>query len=220
MILSALDLADICGELYQTLDGWDQLWTQDAWGLTAALRQVSDRDVIVHRGSATLLDWYRDATSEISCDPPDPQLGEVPAGFFAPMRAFHEASLPIIRPGPCVVGHSLGAARAVIHAALLAASGKPPVAVLAWGCPRPGTQTMNAMLAPVPYAVWFGNAGDPVPDAPITVPILLPWIHCGAEIKIAEPGAADDLWGPLRDHRFELYRAGTAKLDPMPVMLP
>jgi hypothetical protein len=224
MPLTDLDLCDLCQRLYDepNAKAWDMFWGEDEWGLCAALHIAGDRDVIIHRGSETVLDWYDDAKSELPHIPPDATLGEVPAGFYKPLPLWHASTYRAIRPGPVIIGHSLGAARAVEHGALLAAIGKPPIAVIAWGCPRAGTQRLNDIYGGSGYAGsgtavrWYRNATDPVPEVPFSVPLVLPWIHCGAETKLNEPAPSDDQWGILRDHHLFLYRAGVAKLSPMP----
>ena len=215
--MTDLDLADLILQLYATDQGWDLYWPESEWGLCAALRVAGDRDIIIHRGSVTPLDWYDDATSEVSCEPADSDLGEVPAGFYSGLRAFHAATQRGVRPGAIICGHSLGAARAVIHGALLAAQGNPPIAIVALGCPRPGTAKMNALFGATAVR-WYRNLSDPVPEVPVSVPVLLPWIHCGAETKLNEPAPDDDPWELLRDHHAELYRAGIASLKDIPVI--
>jgi hypothetical protein len=215
--ITDLDLCDLCQRLYDlpTPDAWDLFWDEKDWGLCAALRVAGDRDIVIHRGSSTPLDWYDDARSELPHVPPDPTLGEVPAGFYAPLPKWHAASYHAIRIGSIVIGHSLGAARAVEHGALLTAIGKPPVAVVVWGCPRPGTQRLNDIYGAIPVR-WYCNASDPVVNVPLSVPVVLPWVHCGAETRLNEPGPDNDPWLLLKDHHLSLYRAGVAKLDPMP----
>lgn len=209
--MTELELVDLCGLLYSTDEGWDQLWPESQWGLCAALKVAGAHDVVIHRGSITPMDWYDDACSEAGVG--DPDLGLVPGGFYWPLRSWDRAARMAIRPGAIIIGHSLGAARAVIHAALLMARGDPPLAVIALGCPRAGTAKLQQVLGATPIR-WYRNASDPVPEVPLTVPWLLPWVHPGIEIKLKEPGIGAS---PLKDHHFELYRAGVAKISPMPV---
>lgn len=217
MILTDLDAVNFCLQLYASTDGWDLFWPESQFGLTTALRVVEARDVVVHRGSETPLDWWDDFRSELAEH--DPDVGDVPAGFYQGLRPFHEATRSIIRPGPLLVGHSLGAARAVAHGALLAAAGNPPIAVVVFGCPRPGTQKMNALFTQTAVRWYRNGAGldaDPVTDVPVPIPGLLPWIHCGVMKAVDEKPAPDDPWGPLRMHHAQLYAAGVAKLSPVP----
>ena len=213
MTLTDLDCADLCIELYGGTRGFDLYWPESLWGLTAALKVWGNRDVIVHRGSVTPHDWYDDLISEGA--EYDPNLGPVPAGFYQGTRAFHEATKNVVRAGSVLTGHSLGAARAVIHGAFLAAAGNPPIAIIVFGCPRPGTPTMNALFAQTNVR-WYRNRTDPVTQVPVPIPAMLPWIHCGAETRLNEEPAANDVWAALADHHIELYRAGVAALSPMP----
>lgn len=220
-MLTELDLAKLCQRLYDTHQGWDFIWEQPEHAMTAAIMSLPERDVIVCEGSHTPLDWIDDAISEVPAIPIHPQLGEVPAGFYAPLPKFLDAIIGHVRPSPVIIGHSLGGARAVILGAMFTLGVKPPSAVVAWGCPRPGTATMAKVLNDVPVR-WYDNApgddADKVCTAPRTIPKILPWQHIGLMTRFQEPAPPDDPWGPLRFHHFELYMAGTAKLDPMPTM--
>jgi hypothetical protein len=224
MSYTEIQLAEICQRLYTTHAGWDMIWTEDSWNLTAALARHTDRDIIVHEGSHTPLDWFFDVISEAPHFPIDTILGDVPAGFYAPLKKWHDATCRLFRRGAIVIGHSLGAARAVEHATLLTISGNAPIAVVAWGCPKPGTNVMAKILENAGVAVrWYENAppgyrADPVTMVPFTVPLFLPWAHPGVKTIISEPPLPGDSWGPLACHHFELYQAGTAKLNPMPVV--
>lgn len=205
------DLAVICGALYGDAPVWDIHWNESSWGLCAALRVVGARDVVVHRGSLTPQDWYDDAISEIPFADP---VGPLPLGFGMRLRPWYEATRTLIRPGAVIIGHSLGAARAVEHAGMLAAEGRRPAAVVVWGEPKPGMAKLKDVLAAVPIRS-YRNRSDPVPTVPVTLG-LLEWTHGHPLIAVDAAPAANDSWGVMADHHFELYEAAMAALSPMP----
>lgn len=84
-----------------------------------------------------------------------------------------------------VAGHSLGAARALIFAALLAAAlspqpARPPDAVVVFGSPRPGFELLADLLAPVPIRAYRNDDAhghDLMTDVPVHIPDLAPYVH-------------------------------------------
>ena len=216
MTLTDGDLAHICAELYANpvASAWDLFWPQSEHGLTAALRRVGAHDVIVHRGSTTVEDWWDDLGSELPIG--DPDIGLLPFGFALPLLPFYTKTAGLIRPGPILIGHSLGAARAVEHAGKLAAKGNRPLAVVVWGEPKPGMAELANALDGVPVRS-YRNRADPVPTVPVTMG-LLAWQHGHAITPLNVAPAPSDS-GPFADHHFPLYEAGTAALSPQPVVL-
>lgn len=94
-------------------------------------------------------------------------IGTVYKGFF---DAFDAISLPVLAASSgqsvTLVGHSLGAAMALMCAAYMTAGGNPPAAVYGFEPPRVGVDAgVVAVLAGVPVSL-FRNGNDAVTDVP------------------------------------------------------
>lgn len=212
-MISDYDLCVFCAKLYDPkATGWSELWTEDQWGLTAAKAMLQDTTVVIHRGSTTPLDWYNDTVSEFVKE--DPKLGSLPLGFSRPLRGWYEAHRPSFSSGMVLLGHSLGAARAVEHAGMLVADGLVPRAVVVWGEPKAGMHQLAQVLTRTTVHS-YRNLDDPVCTVPVTIG-LLNWQHGHELTALNAPAAPNDSWGLLRHHHIELYEAGMAKLSPMP----
>lgn len=93
-------------------------------------------------------------------------LGDVHEGFY---KAFCTIESELLELAPThVVGHSEGAALAIIYAAHLCAAGKPPQEVWAWEPPRVSTDNvLRAFFAHYPTKLYlFHHGHDIVPDVP------------------------------------------------------
>lgn len=92
--------------------------------------------------------------------------GWVPRGFLGvALELIRLIAEPIAGRRVIVAGHSLGGSVAIHLAALLAATGRPPILYAAFEPACTGTETLTAHLASVPgYICHFGN--DPVPLLP------------------------------------------------------
>lgn len=89
-------------------------------------------DVHVFRGSDDIASFLADA----NCSTTDVHgLGRVHAGFYGALAAILPACLAMPLPS-AVAGHSLGAAMAILYAAVLAHIGAPVVPVYAFEAPR------------------------------------------------------------------------------------
>lgn len=111
-----------------------------------------------------------------------PGMGEVHRGFQQAWEAISVPVLAAIAGQPVtLVGHSLGAAIALIAAAAMTIGGNPPAAVHAFEPPRvsPG-MAVRTLLANVPLHL-YKNGLDIVPDVPIG------WQHAGLLINIGKP---------------------------------
>ncbi|ABB08829.1 alpha/beta fold hydrolase [Burkholderia lata] len=102
-------------------------------------------------------------------------IGHVHHGFWKAWGAIAVDVLAAIDGRPVtLVGHSLGAAIAIIAAAAMVVGGKPPAAVYGFEPPRVSTNgSVAAMLGKVPLHL-FKNGNDIVPDLPPD------WHHAGA----------------------------------------
>jgi len=109
-------------------------------------------------------------------------IGQVHHGFWKAWGAIAVDVIAAIDGRPVtLVGHSLGAAIAIMAAAAMVVGGKPPTAVYGFEPPRVSTNgSVAAVLEKVPLSL-FKNGNDIVPELP------LDWYHAGAIQKIGRP---------------------------------
>lgn len=157
----------------------------------AILRHTDDGLVIAFPGTDNLASFAADfdiAPFDVA------GIGKIYKGFF---DAFEAISLPVLAAAAgqkvTLVGHSLGAAMALMCAAYMTAGGNPPVHVYGFEPPRVGIDTgIQAVLAGVPmFLFWNGN--DVVPDLPPG------GVHAGAITRGGEPAF---LFPNLTDHEL------------------
>ena len=208
------ELCVLCAKLYASGYAWDVLWQEKTWGLDAAKSLFQNATVFVHRGSATPRDWFDDFICVDVYE--DEALGSLPLGFAGPLRPWYEANKAYMEPDMILIGHSLGAARAVEHAAMLALDGMRPRAVVVWGEPRAGMKTLAHALEGIPVHS-YRNRHDPVCDVPMAV-WPLDWQHGHDVVALDAPPLVGDEWGGLADHHIELYVEGMKKLNPQPMV--
>lgn len=106
-------------------------------------------------------------------------IGRIYDGFFAALAAILPACLALPRPN-VVVGHSLGAAMAIIYAAILAQLGTV-VSVYAFEPPRMcGDDTMLRLLQ-AKQVGWYAtrNGNDIVTQIPACLSLPGPLVHVG-----------------------------------------
>jgi predicted lipase len=111
-----------------------------------------------------------------------PGVGNVHRGFWQAWQAIAVPVLAAVAGDPVtLIGHSLGAAIAVMAAAEMTLSGNPPAAVFAFEPPRvsPGI-AVRALLSGVQMHL-YRNGLDIVPDVP------LGWQHAGLLTHIGKP---------------------------------
>jgi len=214
-MLTDRDCANICASIYDlsTRQDWDRMWTADIYaGLSG--------NVLCFRGSVTLEDWMRDLDA-VAID--DPLLGGVHAGFLRGLKEFLAQTDSYYNSNTVIVGHSLGAARAALFGALLAATGRPPAAIISFGSPKPGFLKLYRILESIPVMRHYKNRYDPVTDVPMPIYPTLPYLDPPGRIKVdcgvpavqameADPTPWADFNNMLehvsfRDHHIQLYQA-------------
>lgn len=153
------------------------------------------RVVFAFRGSYDWEEWFSNLAPVVAGHAEHhPVLGLVHAGFLATARRMVPACLDVASGRPIVlVGHSRGGAVALVLAALLTASGRPPVEVVTFGAPRAGGEQMKALLMGVEIRQYRRGA-DPVTEWPDA-----PFCHMRALLPIGEQL---HLFG---DHELSLY---------------
>nr|WP_217709305.1 lipase family protein [Paraburkholderia atlantica] len=111
-----------------------------------------------------------------------PGAGQVHSGFLNAWRAISVPVLAAVAGQPVtLIGHSLGAAIALMAAMDMTISGNPPAAVYAFETPRVSPDlTLRTLLADVPLHL-FKNGLDIVPDVPFG------WQHPGMLTHIGKP---------------------------------
>lgn len=109
-------------------------------------------------------------------------IGQVHHGFWKAWGAIAVDVLAAIDGRPVtLVGHSLGAAIAIMAAAAMVVGGNPPAAVYGFEPPRVSTNgSIAAVLEKVPLNL-FKNGNDIVPELP------LEWRHAGPIRQIGRP---------------------------------
>lgn len=119
-----------------------------------------------------------------------PGIGRVHAGFWLAWGAIANQVAAAINNRPVTfVGHSLGAALAIMAATSWTSAGTPPVAVYGFEPPRVSPDpNIRALLTKVPVHL-YKNGGDIVPDVP------LGWNHAALLVKIGRPALPN-----IQDH--------------------
>jgi hypothetical protein len=143
--------------------------------------------LVINRGSVTWQDWLRDflfAPIELKSYP---QLGPCHSGFMTGAENVIDAIEKTVGDRPAIYGgHSLGGAEAVDEAALMALRGKPPTAVVTFGCPRVGMASFVQFMSRYPVRQWV-RGNDIVPDEPGCVPPEFKFLDTAARIPIGLP---------------------------------
>ncbi|MDE3022962.1 MAG: lipase family protein [Pseudomonadota bacterium] len=192
----------LCQESYDPTVTWDHVWTRDS--VVVMHRKLGQDDHIVFRGSKSIEDWFRDFKGWPIWDK---QLGWCHAGFLEDMRDVLTEIIAVVGPNVYFHGHSLGAARACIMAALFVVNGRKVLGVYTFGCPRPGFAKLKRILQEVTQGSWR-NLNDPVPEVPVLFKLYL---HTCELTQIAAPPPSNDD-SVLADHHINLYAAGIEKL--------
>lgn len=121
-----------------------------------------------------------------------PGVGRVHRGFW---DAWQAIALPVMAAAGnqpvTFVGHSLGAAMAILAAVSMTLAGKPPVAVYGFEPPRVSPDLgIRTLLAKVDVQI-YKNGNDLVPDVPPG------WSHAALVNLIGKPALP---WPNVRDH--------------------
>jgi hypothetical protein len=167
-------LADLSAAAYTARPTWVH---ED---VHACLTEVGGVLVVAFRGTVpdSLEDWLRDFSVIPAWGGP---LGEVHDGFFKGASALQEPITEAIGARPYVlIGHSLGGALAIITAGLLTCYAHAPLALVTYGAPRCGGQTLVDALEPVKRICQYRAGSDPVPNVPFGYKHIRPLTHVGA----------------------------------------
>lgn len=200
-MIADADAVRLCAEIYSSPEtSWERYFDGDEpSGICAAVHD----DVLIFRGSVTQEDWFRDLQAQPTRHP---KLGGVDFGFMEGLDGFYTKIVDSLSLRTVVCGHSLGAARALLFGALLAADGRPPAAIITFGSPRPGFSQLAEILKPVPIRS-YKNRFDPVTDVPVPFYPDLPYVHPRALLPLnVKPPLAD--CSIFADHHIELYEQG------------
>jgi hypothetical protein len=225
------DLAELCVGIYGhyglppvTWDHYDDGEDSDkiCWGI----KTVADCDVVVFRGSVTLIDWLRDF--DVWADPfGHAKIGPVHPGFLLGLdqvlqeyQAHRSGNRKLV-----VAGHSLGAGRASILCGLAIVAGIVPTARVVFGEPRPGFSQLGHLLSSIPDSRSYRNGKfgtwehDRVTDVPHRIG-LLKYVHPTPLIDVSALPPPDDEWGVFSYHHMPLYARALAQGSIRPTPLP
>ncbi|KVA45291.1 alpha/beta fold hydrolase [Burkholderia cepacia] len=135
-------------------------------------------------------------------------IGQVHHGFWKAWGAIAVDVLAAIDGRPVtLVGHSLGAAIAIMGAAAMAVGGNPPAAVYGFEPPRVSTNaSIAALLEKVPMNL-YKNGNDIVPDLPPD------WRHAGMIQLIGRPALP---FLNVTDHEIARVIAALAAMEVPP----
>jgi hypothetical protein len=201
MILDAITCANLCAELYATnASAWTHYFERDQ--VIIAHRVIDGIDTFICRGSKVGIDWARDS---LAVPAHHPVLGWVHAGFAI---GIDEAAAEVASAATgkiALIGHSLGAARAMLLAGLFAKAGTPALQVTVFGCPRPGGEELrDTVCLSGTHPESYRNERDPVTYVPFAPGIFCHVIEPAQVHGGAEPG---DLT-IFREHHIARYIAG------------
>jgi triacylglycerol lipase len=167
----------------------------------AILRDTSDGLVVAFPGTDNYPCWIADLDAfptEVA------GLGRVARGFWKAWQAIESEVYTAIADRPVTfVGHSLGAAIAILAGASMTGMGKPPVAVYGFEPPRVSFDaTIQTLLQPVPVHL-YKNGNDVVPDLPKGFGATHP-------APLIEIGTALRPWPNIPDHMLDRVLIGLA----------
>ncbi|QCP50138.1 lipase [Trinickia violacea] len=148
----------------------------------SAARAIVEGSAIAFPGTNNIACWLADLDVEI-VNVPD--LGVLHAGFW---QAFCSIRDPLMAlPTPDVaVGHSEGAALALLYAGVLCLAGRAPQEVYAFEPPRVSVDdTLGALLQANGVQVHLYRNGEDV--VPLVPRLLHPWQHPGPLTPIGTP---------------------------------
>ena len=210
-------IASYCGMLYKPtaiIAGFDHFDAGLDDGVCWALKKLPGYDLVICRGSVTLQDWIRDFRALALPS----RIGHVHVGFYAGMEQVWTDLRPLISQPAIVAGHSLGAARAAVMAALMSVDGTPPVSRVVWGEPKPGLMDFAEIIKAIParsYRNGDDRHHDLVTDVPFSFPPLQ-YVHPTPIVPVCcKPSEIEyEQLGAFAWHHWDLYETATAVLSP------
>ena len=212
-MISDLELCSIVAATYgiavpegTPLPQWDH-WYADSetYGVCCGVVKRDGLAIIAFRGSVTISDWFHDGISETWCD--SRGLGNLPLGFTFGVESAYRELRDVLDSDPVVLaGHSLGCAHAAQIAGLLVVhGGLVPQRLVQFAPPRPGMETLRAVLSIVPQAAYH-EPDDPV----VTLPTSPPFLHTGP-MTVLPKRIVHTGWDPLfTPHHIQNIYAGLA----------
>ncbi len=207
--LSDLNSAQRCWDSYWAPQFFDRIFRGEAddevW---LGIKFNTDCVSLTFRGSTDAADWFRDFEAQMV---DDPILGGVHFGFLQGLRPLLDTIRPMLATDKRIVveGHSLGAGRAHLMAALLQREAFIVERVL-FGSPRPGGTKLATILNQHPCRS-FRNRRDPVCAVPFDIPLFDEYRHPEPQIHLDQAPPPDDSWGPMADHHMPLYLEAVKK---------
>jgi predicted lipase len=207
----------LCAEIYQptavagAFDDYDAgMDDLICW----AVKRLTGFDVVVLRGSVTIQDWLRDVQALAVPS----RIGHVHSGFYAGMEHMWADLKPLLSQPAIVTGHSLGAARAAVLAALMTVDGVPPVARVVFGEPKPGLLDLAKPVTGIPGGS-YRNGDDTHHDLITDVPFSFPpmqYVHPTPIIPVCcRPDDSEFAeLGVFAWHHVQLYQAALAAVQP------
>lgn len=201
MPLSDFDCANLCAACYENTEVFDRVI--DIEGVWIGVAHYEDCSAIAFRGSTYLDDWLRNFRGNFF---EDDELGNVEAGFIIGLRKAKIHLLKVLDPWKplYITGHSLGAARALIFAALWHLGKEPIEVVVTFGSPRPGARKLVDILSPIEIRSYHNNY-DPVTKVPPALPGI-EYQHPRDLIAVDVPPMVGHPWGLFARHHIELYQ--------------
>lgn len=145
----------------------------------AILRDTPEGLIIAFPGTNNIPSWIADLDIALENVP---GVGNIHRGFWRAWTAIQTEVLEAIAGKPVIfVGHSLGAAIAIMAAVATTIGGNPPVAVYGFEPPRISPDlNVRTLLASIPVHL-YKNGNDIVPDVP---PL---WQHAALLNRIGKP---------------------------------
>jgi len=188
-------------------------------GIAYAVVRKPDENLILFRGSKSLLDWARDLFA-LPTVFTHKVYGPVHAGFSIGLdRAVYDASQHLDFANPTAIcGHSLGGARAgTVTAMILENYQRDPRQLrrIVFGEPIPGFKTHADYIRPVESRSYCNTQDwhvDMVTRAVNYIPPAFAFVRCGAPIKVHPPHVRiwEEILDPFALHHIGLYAAALA----------
>ena len=220
-MVTDLDCVTACNATYGFVPGWT--WDFVLAGKTDAdvwvgVKRFDDIDLIAFRGSTTWLDWERDFAA---CPYEDSKLGMIETGFNIGIDdVVAQLSPRLNRYRYAVTGHSLGSAHGDIFTGRQVVAGKPPLATVGFGCPRPGGADFAYVVRDVPmrrYRNMDAGGHDLVTDVPFKI-LGAPYQQPQILTNVTASPARDDPWLIFRYHHAPLYSQAIKAQATIPVI--